>query len=93
MGVKEKLHSFVDSIFQPILSFLNLCIEKLQGINLVVATGIDVGRYLSVFGDMPGVWQKVIISILASVTLLGGLLIFRSVMRMYYSVKEGVKWW
>ncbi|MGE6349412.1 hypothetical protein ACQKIY_31240 [Bacillus mycoides] len=93
MGVKEKLHSFVDSIFQPILSFLNLCIEKLQGINLVVATGIDVGRYLSVFGDMPGVWQKVIISILASVTLLGGLLIFRSVMRMYYSIKEGVKWW
>ncbi|MGH0686723.1 hypothetical protein [Bacillus mycoides] len=93
MDVKAKLHSFVDSIFQPILSFLDLCIEKLQGINLVVATGIDVGRYLSVFGDMPGVWQKVIISILASVTLLGGLLIFRSVMRMYYSVKEGVKWW
>ncbi|KXI72198.1 hypothetical protein ACTFOJ_27030 [Bacillus cereus group sp. MYBK77-1] len=93
MDVKEKLHSFVDSIFQPIISFLDLCIEKIQGINLVVATGIDVGRYLSVFGDMPGVWQKVIISILASVTLLGSLLIFRSAMRMYYSIKEGVKWW
>ncbi|GAB6633292.1 hypothetical protein ACQVQT_28680 [Bacillus paranthracis] len=93
MGVKEKLHSFVDSIFQPIISFLDLCIEKIQGINMVVATGIDVGRYLSVFGDMPSPWQKVIISMLASVTLLGSLLIFRSAMRMYYSIKEGVKWW
>lgn len=93
LGVKEKLRSFIDSIFQPIISFLDLGIQKLQSINLVVAQGIDVGKYLSVFGDMPGVWQKVIISILASVTLLGSLLIFRSVMRMYYSVKEGVKWW
>lgn len=93
MGLKEKIHSFIDSIFNPIISFLDLGIQKLQGLNMVTSQGLDIGKYLSVFGDMPGVWQKVIISILASVTLLGGLIIFRAVMRMYYSAKEGVKWW
>lgn len=93
VGVKEKLRSFIDSIFDPIVSFLDLCIEKLQGINMVTAQGINVGKYLSVFGDMPAVWQTLIVSILGSVTLLGGLIIFRSLMRVYYSAKEGVKWW
>lgn len=93
MGIKAKLHEFIDSIFQPIISFLDLGIEKLHDLNMVTAQGLDIGQYLSIFGDMPGIWQKVIISILASVTLLGGLIIFRSIMRLYYSVKEGVKWW
>jgi hypothetical protein len=60
---------------------------------MVTAQGINVGKYLSVFGDMPAVWQTLIVSILGSVTLLGGLIIFRSLMRVYYSAKEGVKWW
>lgn len=93
MSIKEKLHSFIDSIFNPIISFLDLGIQKLQGLNMVTSQGLDVGQYLSVFGDMPSVWQKVIVSILASVTLLGGLIIFRSIMRMYFSIKDGVKWW
>lgn len=93
MDLKEKIHSFIDSIFNPIVSFLDLGIQKLQGLNMVASQGLDVGQYLSVFGDMPSVWQKVIVSILASVTLLGGLIIFRSIMRMYFSIKDGVKWW
>ncbi|MDA2543699.1 hypothetical protein ACS2Q5_29115 [Bacillus cereus group sp. Bce022] len=91
--LKAKLRHFIDSIFNPIHSFLDLATEKLRSINQVTSQGLDLGKYLSVFGDMPGIWQSVIVSLLASATLLGGLIIFRSLFRMYYSVKEGVKWW
>ena len=91
--MKEKVREFLDNIFGPVISFLDLGIEKLRGVQLVTAQGLNVGKYLSVFGDMPAAWQLVISSILISTVLLGSLLIYRSVMRMYYSAKEGVKWW
>lgn len=93
MGIKEKIIDFIDKIFNPIFSFLDLGIEKLRDVQLVTAQGLNLGKYLSVFGDMPYAWQLVISSILLSTVLLGSLLIFRSIMRLYYSAKEGVKWW
>jgi hypothetical protein len=93
MGIREKIRDFIDKIFEPPISFLELGIEKLQDVQLVTAQGLNVGKYLSIFGDMPTAWQMVVSSLLISVVLLGSLLIFRSVMRTYYSIKEGVKWW
>lgn len=93
MEMREVFRSFIDKIFQPPITFLDLAIERLQNVNLVIAQGLNIGQYFSVFGDLPTSWQLVISSILISSVFLGGLLIFRSVMRMYYSVKEGVKWW
>lgn len=93
MGLREKIRGFIDSIFSPFHSFLDMAIEKLRQVNLVTAQGLDVGKYLSFFGDMPQAWQLVIVSLLGSTTLIGGLLIFRSIMRIYYGMKEGVKWW
>jgi hypothetical protein len=93
LDIKDSIRGFIDKVFEPPLSFLELAIEKLQGIQLVTAQGLNIGKYLSVFGDMPGPWQMVVSSILISAVLLGSLLIFRSVMRIYYSLKEGVKWW
>lgn len=92
-GIKDAVRSFLDKIFDPPISLLDMVIEKLNGVQLVTAQGLDVGKYLSIFGDMPGAWQMVVSSILMSCVLLGTLLIVRSVMRIYYSLKEGVKWW
>jgi hypothetical protein len=93
MGLKEKIRDFLDSIFGTPISFLELGINKLRTVQLTTAQGLDVGKYLSVFGDMPAAWQLLVSSILLSTVLLGSLLIFRSVARLYYSAKEGVKWW
>nr|WP_187370488.1 hypothetical protein [Virgibacillus massiliensis] len=87
------IKSFIDEIFQPPIGFLNLAIEKLREAQMVTAQGLDVGQYLKVFGDMPTAFQLVISSILVSTVLLGTLLMFRSIMRIYYAVKEGAKWW
>lgn len=87
------IHGFIDKIFKPPITFLNMAIEKLQEVQLVSSQGLNIGKYFAVFGDLPSAWQLVVSSILISTVLLGTLLIFRSVMRMYYSLKEGVKWW
>jgi hypothetical protein len=93
LDVKSAIHSFIDKVFKPPITFLDMAIEKLRDVQLVTAQGLDIGKYFSIFGDLPTAWQLVVSSILISTVMLGSLLIFRSVMRMYYSVKEGVKWW
>ncbi|MBB5324912.1 hypothetical protein HNQ34_002010 [Anoxybacillus tepidamans] len=93
MNIKDSIHSFIDKIFNPPITFLDMAIEKLRAVRQITAQGLNVGKYLSIFGDMPTAWQLVISSALMSVVILGSLLIFRSVMRLYYSLKEGVKWW
>lgn len=93
MDIFQTIKSFLDKIFQPPITFLDLAIEKIRGIQLVTAQGLNIGQYFSIFGDLPTAWQLVITSILISTVMLGTLLTFRSIMRIYYAVKEGVKWW
>lgn len=93
MGIKDVVRGFVDKVFNPPISFLNMAVEKLQEVQTITAQGLDIGSYFSIFGDLPTAWQLVVSSILISTVMLGTLLIFRSVMRLYYGVKEGVKWW
>lgn len=87
------IRSFIDKIFKPPIAFLDLAIQKLQGLYLVTAQGLNVNQYLSIFGDLPREWQMVISSLLLSMVLLTTLLIVRVLMRMYFATKEGVKWW
>lgn len=93
MSVIGVIKSFIDKIFQPPIAFLDMAIEKLQEVSLVAAQGLNIGQYFAVFGDLPGPWQAAVSSILISTVFLGSLLIFRSIMRIYYAAKEGVKWW
>lgn len=89
----DKLKKFIDNIFRPVHAFLDLAIEQLRKASTVTAQGLNVGQYLRIFGDLPGPWQLVVYSLMISMGLIGGIFIFRSIMRIYYALKEGVKWW
>ena len=89
----DTIRSFIDTIFQPPLTFLDLAIENIRNVSLVTARGINLSNYMSVFGDMPREWQLALQSLLMSVVLIGTLLLFRLAIRTYFAVKEGVKWW
>lgn len=93
MNIIDTIKSFINKVFSPPIEVLDLAIEKLSEVQMISAQGINIGQYLSVLGDLPTSWQATVSSLLLSVVLLGSLLIFRSLMRMYFSVKEGVKWW
>lgn len=91
--MREVIREWIDGIFAPVHSFLDLAVERLQEVSLVTAQGLDVGQYLSVFGDLPQSWQLVVQSLLLSCVVIGSLFMFRAVMRLYFAKKDGVKWW
>lgn len=93
MDIKGVIRGFIDKIFNPPISFLEMAADKLKDVQMVTAQGLDLSAYFSVLGDLPTAWQLVVSSILMSGVLLGTLLIFRTVMRMYIAIKEGVQWW
>lgn len=93
MNVLDTITSFINKIFQPPIAFLDLAIEQLGNVQLTTAQGLNIGQYFAVFGDLPTHFQLVVSSILLSTVLLGSLLTFRSVIRIYFAIKEGVKWW
>lgn len=89
----DQIKSFLDKIFQPPITFLELAKERLDDVGSITARGLNVRQYLSVFGDLPAAWQMVVSNLLLVTVLLMSLIIFKSVMRMYFALKEGVKWW
>ena len=93
MGIYETIKSFIDKVFSVPISFLDLAIEKLGSVGKTVGQGLNVSSYLSIFGDLPSEWQLVVTSIMGSMVLFISLFLVIAIMRMYYAVKEGVKWW
>lgn len=75
------------------ISFLDLAREKLQGVGVITRQGLNFSSYMSIFRDLPASWQLVLSNLLLVVVLLASLVMFRVLMRMYFSVKAGVKWW
>ena len=90
---ENPIRNWVDNIFCPVITFLDLARAKLAAASLMMGQGLNIGKYFKIFGDLPSTWQLVVSSLLLMVATLGALLIFRSAMRIYYSIKEGVKWW
>lgn len=93
MGVFDAIKTFVDKIFRVPIAFLDLAREKLQWRGGIMRQGMDVSSYLSVFRDLPMSWQWVLGTLLIAMVLLSSLIMFRAFMRLYFSVKSGVKWW
>lgn len=91
--MRETIRRWIDNIFSPFHSFLDMAIEKLSEVGKITAQGLNVSSYLSIFGDMPTPWQMAIQSLLLSMVVIGAVFIFRSIMRLYYAKKDGVKWW
>lgn len=93
MNVFDAIKTFVDKIFKVPITFLDLAREKIVWRGGVMRQGLDFSSYVSIFNDLPMSWQAVVGSLLIAVVLLGSLVMFRALMRLYFTVKSGVKWW
>lgn len=87
------VRNFIDSIFSPPLSFLQLMESMLNEAGTVVGKGIDLNNFFSFFSYLPSEWQGVVTSALVSVTLLAILLLVKAAWDTYIRVKGSVKWW
>ena len=93
INVFDAIKTFVDKIFKVPMSFLDLAREKLQSAGVITRQGLDVSSYMSIFRDLPSSWQLVLSNLFLVVVLLASLVMFRVLMRLYFAVKAGVKWW
>lgn len=91
--IPQNVRNFIDALFAPVLSFLELLRDVLNDVSLVVGRGINLNNYFSFFNYMPPEWQTVIQSALASIVLLASLFIVRAVWDMYLKAKESGKFW
>lgn len=87
------IRNFIDTIFAPPLSFLNLMIDMLNQAGTVAGKGINVNNYFSFFGYMPVEWQNVVKSAMTSIVLLAVLFLVRAIWDTYLKTKASTKWW
>jgi hypothetical protein len=91
--IPAAIKNFLDAIFLPPITFLNMINEYLSSISLIAGKGINLNQYLGFFSYLPGSLQSVINSLLASILFIALLQLVVVIMRMYYAIKEAVKWW
>ncbi|RAU91543.1 hypothetical protein [Paenibacillus sp. YN15] len=87
------VRNFMDSIFNPPLSFLSMGVEYLGHVSMIAGRGINLNHYFGFFAYLPSSMQSVVNSLLAAIMLLGVLQLIKAIARMYYNVKDGVQWW
>ncbi|NHN35562.1 hypothetical protein [Paenibacillus agricola] len=85
--------NFIDSIFSPPLSFLQMAIDNMNRISLIAGKGINLNHYFGFFSYLPGSLQAVVNSLLGAIIFLAMLQLLKASVRIYILVKDGVKWW
>lgn len=87
------VRNMIDSIFSPPIEFLKMAIKYMDQVGTIAGHGISLNKYMGFFGYLPSSFQAVINSLLASIVLLAILLVVKSIVRMYYAIKDGSQWW
>jgi hypothetical protein len=87
------IRNFIDSIFGPPITFLELMRDMLANAGTVAGKGINLNNYFSFFGYMPVEWQNVVKSALTSIVLLAIMLLVRAIWDVYLKVKNSAQWW
>lgn len=85
--------NFIDSIFAPVLQFLNLIISKLAGIGTIAAKGVRLDHYFGVFGLLGPTWTGVITSFLTAFLFVFILYMVQKYSRVLLWLKDLIKWW
>lgn len=91
--IPTPIKNFIDALFKPAITFLDLIIDLLAQAGSVVGRGISLSNYFGFFGYLPSSWQAVVQSAIASVVLLAILFLIRTVWDTYLKAKNSGKWW
>lgn len=85
--------NFIDSIFSPVIQFLQLMIDRLGGIGSIAAKGIRLDHYFGFFTVLGPAWTGVITSFLAALTFIFTLYMIQKYSRVLLWFKDLIKWW
>lgn len=85
--------NFIDSIFAPVLQFLNMIISRLNGIGTIAAKGVRLDHYFGFFSVLGPAWTGLITSFLAAFTFVFILYMVQKYSRVLLWFKDLIKWW
>lgn len=85
--------SFIDSVMNPPIQFLQLVISYLNQAALVAGSGVNLADYVSWIGLLGPAWTRVLNSILASFALILVIFVAQKLYKLYLAFKEGILWW
>lgn len=85
--------NLVNSMFRPILQFLQQMIDRLHGLGSVAAKGIRLDHYFGFFSILGPAWTGVISSFLASFLFIFVLYVLQKNSRVLLWLKDLIKWW
>jgi hypothetical protein len=87
------VRNFFDSIFNPPTSFLQMGVDYLSKVSLIAGKGINLNNYFGFFSYLPGPIQGVLNSLISAIIFLAVLQLIKSILKMYFTLKNAVKWW
>lgn len=85
--------NFIDSVFNPVIQFLQLCIDRLREIGTIAAKGIRLDDYFGFFGILGPEFSQLISSALAALIFLFILYMVQKYSRVLLWFKDLIKWW
>lgn len=91
--IPQPVRNFFDSIFNPPISFLQMGNDYLSHVSLIAGKGINLNNYLGFFSYLPGSMQAVVNSLLSAIIFLAVLQLVKSIIRMFFTVKEALFKW
>lgn len=89
----QPLKNFIDSIFFAPLQFLDMAYDYINRVGSIAGHGINLNNYFGFFSYLPSSLQAVVNALLSAIVLLAVLQLVKSIIRMYYALKDGSKWW
>lgn len=85
--------NFIESIFNPVISILDLIISKLSSIGTVAAKGVRVSDYFGFFNILGNAWSSLIMQFIAALTFIFVLYMIQKYNRVLLWFKDLIKWW
>jgi hypothetical protein len=87
------LRSLIDTLFQPLLNWLNLIYTNLHELSVPLSRPLDLSKYLGVFGYLGPAWISFILNILVMAFIYVVCLVIIAQHGLILKFKETVKWW
>ncbi|MED4600090.1 hypothetical protein P9314_05120 [Paenibacillus validus] len=87
------MRNFIDSLFSPIIQFLDQCYAKLASVGTIAAKGIRLDHYFGFFSILGNEWTAVITSLITAFLFLYVLDNIQKISRVLLWFKALIKFW
>lgn len=85
--------NFIDSLFNPVVAWLDMIIGKLNEIGTIAAKGVRLSDYFGFFNLLGNAWTSLIMQFVAALTFVFILYTIKHYSRVLLWFKSLIKWW